>query len=120
MKKAYLNSEQRPDYIRKEIFRITEELVSMNQKIPALKAFAFDWHIPNFIWETSFIERLAPEVRKKYVDFRYESFDDRLYLENPAAYDESLPYFSAIIKLVAYSKYLEDLQKEEVVPTYKR
>lgn len=113
LKKAYLNSEQRPDYIRKEIFRITEELVSMNQQVPALKAFAFDWKTPNFIWETTFIENLIPEVRKKYIAFPYENFDDRLYFENPAAYNESLPYFSIIIKLVVYSKYLEFLQNEE-------
>jgi hypothetical protein len=66
MKKAYLNAKHRSDYIRKEIFRITEELVSMNQQIPALKAFAFDWKTPNFIWETTFIENLLPEARKKY------------------------------------------------------
>lgn len=112
MKKAYLNAEHRSDYIRKEIFRITEELVSMNQQVPALKAFAFDWKTPNFIWETTFIENLLPEVRKKYIAFSPESFDDNLYFENPAAYNESLPYFSVIIKLVVCSKYLELLQNE--------
>jgi uncharacterized protein YydD (DUF2326 family) len=47
LKKAYLNSGQRPDYIRKEILRITKELVSMNQQIQVLKSFAFDWKTPN-------------------------------------------------------------------------
>ncbi|MDR2533420.1 MAG: hypothetical protein LBC81_01365, partial [Tannerellaceae bacterium] len=61
LKKAYLSAKQRPDYIRKEIFRITEELVAMNQQIPALQSFAFDWKTPNFIWETTFIENLLPE-----------------------------------------------------------
>ncbi len=113
MKKDYLNYEQRPDYIRKEIFRVTEEIVSINQKFPALKSFAFDWHIPSFIWESSFFERLTPAERKKITDFRYENFDDSLYLENPTSYDESLPYFSSIVKMVVSSKYLEDLQEVE-------
>ncbi|MDR1517372.1 MAG: hypothetical protein LBS52_04630 [Dysgonamonadaceae bacterium] len=113
LKKAYLNSKQRPDYIRKEIFRITEELVSMNQQVPAIQSFAFDWKTPNFIWETTFIENLLPEVRKKYIAFPYNNFDDRLYFENPDSYDEQLPYFSIIIKLVVYSRYLELLQNEE-------
>ncbi|MDR2915451.1 MAG: hypothetical protein LBV74_11565 [Tannerella sp.] len=113
MKKVYLNAEHHSDYIRKEIFRITEELVSMNQQVPALKAFAFDWKTPNFIWETTFIENLLPEVRKKYIAFIPESFDYNLYFENPTVYDESLPYFSVIIKLVVCSKYLEDLQQTE-------
>jgi len=113
MKKDYLKGEQRLDYIRKEIFKITEELVSMNQKAPALKAFAFEWKTPNFIWETTFIENLTPADRKKYIAFSYKDFDDEQYLENPASYDEALPYFSTIVKLVVYSQYLENLQKEE-------
>ncbi|MDR0332410.1 MAG: hypothetical protein LBI15_03010 [Dysgonamonadaceae bacterium] len=113
MKKNYLKGEQRLDYIRKEIFRITEEIVSINLKNPALKTFAFDWHIPNFIWESSFYENLTTDERKKYIAFPYENFDDKLYIENPTSYDESLPYFSVIVKLVVYSKFLEDLQKEE-------
>jgi len=113
LKKDYLSAEQRPDYIRKEIFRITEELVSMNQQVPALKAFAFEWHIPNFIWESSFCEYLTPAERNKYVKFSYESFDDKQYFDNSTSYDEVLPHFSVIVKLVVYSKYLEALKKEE-------
>jgi hypothetical protein len=45
MKKAYLNTDQRIDYIRKEIYRVTEELVSISQKVPTLKSIAFDWHM---------------------------------------------------------------------------
>lgn len=114
LKKAYLSAKQRPDYIRKEIFRMTEELVAMNQQIPALQSFAFDWKTPNFIWETTFIENLLPEIRKKYIAFPYSDFDDKQYFKNPVAYDEQLPYFSVIVKLVVYSKYLELLQNEEL------
>ncbi|MDH6356358.1 hypothetical protein [Parabacteroides sp. PF5-9] len=113
MKKVYLNTDQRADYIRKEIFRITEELVSISQKVPALKSIAFDWHTPNFVWETSFYEYLTIAERRKYIAFPYDSFDDKQYIENPASYDESLPYFSDIIELLVYSQYLEDLQKTE-------
>ena len=113
LKKDYLSAEQRPDYIRKEIFRITEELVSMNQQVPALRTFAFDWHIPNFIWESSYCEHLTPVERNKYVNFSYESFDDKQYFDNSTSYDNVLPHFSVIVKLVVYSKYLENLKGEE-------
>lgn len=113
MKMSYLSGEQRPDYIRKEIFRVTEELVAMNQKVPALQTFAFDWKMPNFIWESAFNENLTIAERKKYIAFLYDNFDERQYIENPTSYDEQLPYFSTIVKMVAYSRYLEDLQKEE-------
>lgn len=113
MKKAYLNAEQRTDYIRKEIFRITEELVAISQKSPALKSFAFEWHTPDFVWETTFYESLTITERKKYIALPYNSFEDDLYLDNKASYDESLPYFSDIVKLLVNSKYLEDLQNAE-------
>lgn len=113
MKKAYLNADQRTDYIRKEIFRVTEGLVSISQKVPALQSFAFDWHTPNFVWETSFFENLTIDERRKYIAFSYDSFDDKRYIENQTSYDEALPYFSYIIKLLVCSQYLEDLQKAE-------
>jgi hypothetical protein len=113
MKWSYLNSEQRPDYLRKEIFRVTEELVAMNQKVPALQAFAFDWNIPDFIWETTFYENLTLDERKEYIAFPYETFNGKLYIEKPTSYDDQLPYLSVIIKMVVYSKYLKDLQKAE-------
>ena len=113
MKKEYLNSEQRPDFIRKEIFRVTEELVSMKQKNPALQSFAFDWHNSNFIWDSAFFENLTFAERKKYIAFHCDDFNDNQYFESPTVYDESLPYFSFIVKLVVNSRYLEVLQKEE-------
>ncbi|MDR0681905.1 MAG: hypothetical protein LBG15_08695 [Dysgonamonadaceae bacterium] len=113
LKKAYLNAEQRADYIRKEIFRITEELVAISQKSPALKSFVFDWHTPDFVWETTFYENLTINERRKYIAFPYDSFDDKLYFENPTSYNETLPYFSDIVKLLVFSKYLEDLQNAE-------
>jgi hypothetical protein len=119
MKKAYFSAEQRADYIRKEIFRITEELVVISQKFPSLKSFAFDWHTPDFVWETTFHESLTITERRKYIAFPYNSFEDKLYLENKTLYDESLPYFSDIVKLLVDSKYLEDLQnaEKELLPT---
>jgi hypothetical protein len=114
MKMDYLNNEHLPDFIRKEIFRITDELVTIRQNLPALQSFAFDWSIPNFIWETSFIENLSPEERKKYIAFPYDSFDDKIYIDNSVSYDESLPYFSTIVKMIVYSKFLELLQNEEL------
>ena len=113
MKKEYLKDEQCFDYIRKAIFETTEELVFIKQKHSAIRAFSLDWEMPDFIWETTFIESLTQEVRGKYVDFCYENFNDELYSENPTSYDDALPYFSAIVKFIVYSKFLKDLQKEE-------
>jgi hypothetical protein len=109
----YLKGGHRLDYLKDEIRRAAEEVKSMGRRVPFLASHAFDWKKPNFIWDTAYIEDYSLEIRRKYVAFPYESFDDRLYFENPTVYDESIPYFSIIVRYVVYCKYLEDLQNEE-------
>ena len=113
MKEEYLEDEQYFDYIRKEIFKITDELVSIRQKVSAIQGFNSDVPTSNFIWNSTFNECLTQETRWKYVDFCYENFDDELYSKNPTAYDDALPNFSSIVKFFVYSKFLKKLQIEE-------
>jgi hypothetical protein len=113
IKCKYLTHVQRPEYIRKEIFKVTEELVNMYQRFPAIQAFERDWDIPDFVWESAFIENLTKEERRKFMDFPYQDFDYKRYFENPTSYDEQLPYLSSTIKWVVYHNYLKLLQQEE-------
>lgn len=41
--------------------------------------------------------------RRKYIAFSYDSFEDKRYIESQTSYDEVLPYFSYIIKLLVYT-----------------
>ena len=113
MKRDYLNKEQFFDYIRKEVFRITDELVAIEQKVSPIQAFTPDVVMPHFIWDSTFNECLTRETRQKYVDFCYESFDDELYSKNPTSYDDTLPDFSSIVKFFVYRKFWKTCRKKK-------
>ena len=101
------------DYIRQEIFNVTENLVSLCQKNRALHNIRFDILMPDFLWESGFFENLSLDERKKYISFQCSSFDMDKYLQSSTCYDELLPFFSSIVCLVMQTQYLEYLQQLE-------
>ena len=80
------------DYIRQEIFNVTENLVSLCQKNHALHKIRFDILMPDFLWESGFFENLFLDERKKYISFQCSSFDMDKYLQSSTCYDEQLPF----------------------------
>lgn len=80
LKREYLTEAQMNDYIRQEIFNVTENLVSLCQKNRALHNIRFDILMPDFLWESGFFENLSFDERKKYISFQCSSFDMDKYL----------------------------------------
>ena len=113
LKREYLTQAQLKDYLRQEIFHVTESIVAIRQKHRALRNIVLDMDISDFLWESGYFEDLNPDERKKYIGFRCSDFDMDAYLHEPSCYDEQLPYFSIIINLVVLSKYLRHLQEQE-------
>ena len=113
LKREYLTEAQMKDYIRQEIFNVTENLVSLCQKNHALHNIRFDILMPDFLWESGFFESLFLDERKKYISFQCSSFDMDKYLQSSTCYDEQLPFFSSIVRLVMQTQYLEYLQQLE-------
>ena len=113
LKREYLTQAQLKDYLRQEIFHVTENIVAIRQKYRTLRNIVLDMDISDFLWESGYFEDLNPDERKKYIGFRCSDFDVDTYLHEPPCYDEQLPYFSIIINLVVLSKYLRHLQKQE-------
>lgn len=113
LKREYLTKVQFKEYLRQEIFRIAEEVVTMRQNYRALRSIRTDMEIPDFLWEGGFFEDLTPDERRKYLSFVCADFDMNTYLKEPTAYDALLPYLSPIIKFITSSKYLEYLQEQE-------
>ena len=113
LKREYLTVPQLKEYLRQEVFRVTEEIVVMRQTYHALRSIRMDMDTPDFLWESSFFEDLISDERKKYISFSCADFNMSEYLKEPTAYDESLPYLSSIIKFVTSSKYLDYLQEQE-------
>ena len=113
LKREYLTQAQLKDYLRQEIFRVTENIVAIQQKYRVVRNIVLDMDIPDFLWESGFFEDLDFDERKKYIGFRCSDFDMDAYLHEPSCYDGRLPYLSIIVNLVVLSKYLRHLQKQE-------
>ena len=113
LKREYLTQAQLKDYLRQEIFRVTEDIVAIQQKYRVLQYIVLDMDIPDFLWESSFFEDLNSDEKRKYISFLCSDFDMDAYLREPFCYDEHLPYFSIIINFAVLSKYLNHLQEQE-------
>ena len=96
LKREYLTQAQLKDYLRQEIFRVTENIVAIQQKYRVVRDIVQDMDVPDFLWESGYFD-----------------FDMDAYLHEPSCYDERLPYFSIIVSLVVLSKYLYFLQEQE-------
>lgn len=113
LKREYLTQAQLKDYLRQEIFRVTENIVAIQQKYRVVRNIVLDMDIPDFLWESGYFEDLTSDERKKYIAFRCSDFDMDAYLHEPSCYDGRLPYLSIIVNLVVLSKYLRYLQEQE-------
>ena len=113
LKREYLTQVQLKDYLRQEIFRVTENIVAIQQKYRVVRNIVLDMDIPDFLWESGYFEDLNSDERKKYIGFRCSDFDMDAYLHEPSCYDGWLPYLSIIVNLVVLSKYLRYLQEQE-------
>ena len=113
LKREYLTQAQLKDYLRQEIFRVTENIVAIQQKYCVVRNIVLDMDIPDFLWESGYFEDLNSDERKKYIGFRCSDFDMDAYLHEPSCYDGRLPYLSIIVSLVVLSKYLRYLQEQE-------
>ena len=113
LKREYLTQAQLKDYLRQEIFRVTENIVAIQQKYRVVRNIVLDMDIPDFLWESGYFEDLNSDERKKYIGFRCPDFDMDAYLHEPSCYDGRLPYLSIIVNLVVLSKYLRYLQEQE-------
>lgn len=113
LKREYLTQAQLKDYLRQEIFRVTENIVAIQQKYCVVRNIVLDMDIPDFLWESGYFEDLNSDERKKYIGFHCSDFDMDAYLHEPSCYDGRLPYLSIIVNLVVLSKYLRYLQEQE-------
>ena len=113
LKREYLTQAQLKDYLRQEIFRVTENIVAIQQKYCVVRNIVLDMDIPDFLWESGYFEDLNSDERNKSICFRFPDFAMDAYLHEPSCYHGRLPYLSIIVNLVVLSKYLRYLQEQE-------
>lgn len=97
-------------HINEEIYKASCELIALHDEFPILHEISFYPDLKNVLWESSFVESLSPEERKKYRQAKDLSLDLQLLKENPFLYDDRLPYFSGIISTIYLTRFIAYLQ----------
>lgn len=112
-KSEYLNREQADELEQQEYIRTTDELAQLYIRYSVLDDIQNFYSIPDFFWESGFYEALKPDEKRKYLLFFSLSFDYSRYEQDNSAYDEELPYFSVVVRVVVLERYSAYLRKKK-------
>ena len=112
-KSEYLNREQADELEQQEYIRTTDELAQLYIRYSVLDDIQNFYSIPDFFWESGFYEALMPDEKRKYLLFSPLSFNYSRYEQDNSVYDEELPYFSVVVRVVVLERYSAYLRKKK-------
>ena len=112
-KSEYLSREQADELEKQEYIRTADELAQLYIRYSVLDDIQNFYSIPDFFWESGFYEALKPDEKRKYLLFSPLSFDYSRYEQDNSAYDEELPYFSVVVRVVVLERYSAYLRKKK-------
>lgn len=122
IKKEYWEDDTLETHIKNEIFTYSSNLVELHRKHPILHTITRYHDLKNVLWESTFIEELSPDEKKKYIATENLYLDFQRFEDDNTIYDELIPYFSSIVSsifLINYISFLKDQipTKEPSTPT---
>lgn len=95
---------------RSEYTHALDELAAIYSKFPAVRSIKNYLHLPNYLWESTFIESLTMEEKRKWFhNHSLATYDD--FCKDNTTFDETFPYFSIVYQVVVYEKYAQFLKK---------
>ena len=103
-KAEVLTSIEMAEIERSEYIRTLDELADIYAKNPVVRSIKNYMHLPNFLWESTFIESLTMGEKRKW--FRSQSlatYDD--FCKDNSVFDQAFPYFSIIYQVVVNEQY---------------
>ena len=112
LKSEYWDDEILHTHIREEIYKASCELVALHEKAPMLHVITNFPDLKNVLWESTFIESISPDERKKYHNSENISLSHDRLNDDPEIYDRQLPYFSGIISSIYLTEYIAFLQSK--------
>jgi len=118
-KLEHLNEKQTQTVVDSELLKTTDELMLIIRHSPILLSLSDYIENPNFLWDSTFIEMLSTDEKKKDVKFNTSLLDIATYTDNPQIYDTELPHLSSIVEyavLVRYINYLKKFVQAEDLP----
>lgn len=110
-KLEHLNEKQKQTVIDNELLKTTDELMLIIRHSPILQSLSDGTENPNFLWDSTFIEMLSTDEKRKYAKFNTLSLDFTTYTDNHQIYDTELPYFSSVVEYAVLVRYINCLKK---------
>ena len=94
---------------RSEYTHTLDELAAIYSKFPAVRSIKNYLHLPNYLWESTFIESLTMEEKRKWFhNHSLATYDD--FCKDNTIFDESFPYCSVVYQVVVNEKYAQFLK----------
>lgn len=85
-------------------------LAAIYSKYPAVRSIKNYLHLPNYLWESTFIESLTMEEKRKWFhNHSLANYND--FCKDNTIFDEAFPYFSVVYQVVVNEKYAQFLKK---------
>jgi hypothetical protein len=112
LKSEYWDDKTLHTHIREEIYKASCELVELHEKYPTLHVITNYPDLKNILWDSTFIESISPDERKKYHNSESTSLSHDRLKDDPEIYDGQLPYFSGIISSIYLTGYIAFLQSK--------
>ncbi|MCK9435920.1 MAG: hypothetical protein PHE35_06795 [Bacteroidales bacterium] len=112
LKSEYWDDNTLHTHIREEIYKASCELVELHEKFPILHIITNFPDLKNVLWDSTFIESITPDERKKYHNSENISLNHDKLKDDPEIYDGELPYFSGIISSIYLTDYIAFLQSK--------
>jgi hypothetical protein len=96
---------------RSEYTHALDELAAIYSKFPAVRSIKNYMHLPNYLWESTFIESLTMEEKRKWFhNHSLATYKD--FCKDNTIFDETFPYFSIVYQVVVYEKYVQTLKNK--------
>ena len=96
---------------RSEYTHALDELAAIYSKFPAVRSIKNYLHLSNYLWESTFIESLTMEEKRKWFhNHSLATYKD--FCKDNTIFDETFPYFSIVYQVVVYEKYVQTLKNK--------
>mgnify|MGYP007098875553 FL=1 len=112
LKARYWDDKTIHNHIHDEIYKVSCDLVELQEHFLVLHVITNYHGLKNVLWDSTLIESISPDERKKYRNYDNIYIDHNELKKNPTIYDEQLPYFSGIILSIYFTEYIEFLQSK--------
>ncbi len=112
LKSEYWDKKTLYSHIEEGIYNSSLELIELHDKYPILHIITNFSDLKNVLWESTFIESLSPDERKKYWNTEQLPLSFEQLKSDNTIYDEQIPYFSGVLSSVYLTAYIAYLQSQ--------